>query len=87
MQNMNLKNMSVIKTKSTMPLPGTLHSKITILAVEEEDFKRRDAYPVFFHAEKLKGAWILEHTPHSYRKKEFVMEGIQWLKKNILKIE
>jgi sugar phosphate isomerase/epimerase len=31
--------------------------------------------------------WVLEHTPHSCPKKEFVMEGIQWLKKDILKIE
>jgi sugar phosphate isomerase/epimerase len=31
--------------------------------------------------------WVLEHTPHSRPKKEFVMEGIQWLKKDILKIE
>ncbi|MCM3719511.1 TIM barrel protein [Fictibacillus phosphorivorans] len=31
--------------------------------------------------------WVLEHTPHSCPKKEFVMEGIQWLKEEILKIE
>jgi sugar phosphate isomerase/epimerase len=31
--------------------------------------------------------WVLEHTPHSCPKKEFVMEGIQWLKEDILKIE
>lgn len=31
--------------------------------------------------------WVLEHTPHSRPKKEFVIEGIQWLKKDILKIE
>jgi sugar phosphate isomerase/epimerase len=31
--------------------------------------------------------WVLEHTPHSNPTKEFVMDGIQWLKKDILKIE
>ncbi|RZT16534.1 TIM barrel protein [Fictibacillus sp. BK138] len=31
--------------------------------------------------------WVLEHTPHSCPKKEFVMEGIQWLKEDILKIK
>jgi sugar phosphate isomerase/epimerase len=31
--------------------------------------------------------WVLEHTPHSNPTKEFVKEGIQWLKENILKIE
>ncbi|ANX10692.1 hypothetical protein ABE41_001525 [Fictibacillus arsenicus] len=31
--------------------------------------------------------WVLEHTPHSRPKKDFVKEGIQWLKKDILKIE
>jgi sugar phosphate isomerase/epimerase len=31
--------------------------------------------------------WVLEHTPHSCPKKEFVLEGIKWLKEDILKIE
>jgi sugar phosphate isomerase/epimerase len=31
--------------------------------------------------------WVLEHTPHSNPQKEFILEGIQWLKQDILKIE
>ncbi|MDR7074324.1 sugar phosphate isomerase/epimerase family protein [Fictibacillus barbaricus] len=31
--------------------------------------------------------WVLEHTPHSNPTKEFVTDGINWLRNNILKIE
>lgn len=40
-----------------------------------------------FLAEHKDIYWVLEHTPHSNPTKEFVMEGIQWLKNDILTIE
>jgi hypothetical protein len=60
--------------------PFILHIRMMMFTFSVKEILR-------FIAKQNNIYWVLEHTPHSCPKKEFVIEGIQWLKKEIFKIE